>query len=206
MKIQFTIVFLIGLASGSLLGFLVFKWTFPALNPIKERTVVQPWASPSVQEIRSTLQRPNIPLILSHGSIIDIKNSQWQLKDVDNRIVSFSEFSGKTLFVNSWGTWCLPCVAEMPSIQALYDSLKNESVAFLVFSDEEIQILRSFALQERLTIPIYQSISEPPKPLVNFSWPTTFILNKSGSIVYSGTGGANWNHPDVIRFIRNLNQ
>ena len=33
---------------------------------------------------------------------------------------------GKVLFVNRWGTWCAPCVAEMPSIQKLYDRYKDD--------------------------------------------------------------------------------
>src|ERR1035437_10459745 len=42
---------------------------------------------------------------------------------------------GKVLFVNRWGTWCAGCVAEMPSIQKLYDHYKADpNVKFFIIA------------------------------------------------------------------------
>jgi len=46
-----------------------------------------------------------------------------------------SELKGKVAFLNFWDTWCIRCVAEMPTIQQLYNTLeKDPSIAFVMTS------------------------------------------------------------------------
>ena len=39
--------------------------------------------------------------------------------DPDGRTISFAELEGQPLLVNLWATWCPPCIAEMPTLDAL---------------------------------------------------------------------------------------
>jgi thiol-disulfide isomerase/thioredoxin len=46
-----------------------------------------------------------------------------------------SELKGKVVFLDPWGTWCIQCVAEMPSVQTLYNHYRNDpNVVFLIVS------------------------------------------------------------------------
>ena len=49
----------------------------------------------------------------------------WELESTSSKINNFSDYKGKVIFLNLWATWCPPCVAEMPSIQKLYDKYKT---------------------------------------------------------------------------------
>ncbi len=163
-----------------------------------------PTAKPTIADMCALLDAPRMPLMVVTGSIIDFKNTQWQLRGLNNTIISFADLRGKVLFINFWGTWCGPCVAEMPSIQVLYDSLKHDPVEFLAISDESISKIQEFAKREQLTLPLFQSISKP-LPEFDFKvWPVTAIVNKSGTIVYVESGSVKWDDPSVIKFIRNL--
>ena len=50
----------------------------------------------------------------------------FTLKDQFGKTHSLSDYKGKTIFLNFWGTWCPPCRAEMPDIQSLYETQKTE--------------------------------------------------------------------------------
>ena len=52
----------------------------------------------------------------------EVLNSyEWKLMDYEGNTYNMEEAKGKVVFVNLWATWCPPCIAEMPSIQKLYD-------------------------------------------------------------------------------------
>src|ERR1700680_3543512 len=59
----------------------------------------------------------------------------WSVTGLDGKEVSAGDLRGKVLFINHWATWCPPCMAEMPSIQGLYNSMKDPDVVFLIVSD-----------------------------------------------------------------------
>lgn len=198
-------IFLAGLAVGILVGALGLRWATSHRPQTAATAAPEPrMSAPTPAEMRANMPVPSFPIMRATGTVIDVKNSSWNLRGLNNINLRFSQLAGKVLFVNSWGTWCAPCVAEMPYIQALCDSLRNDPVAFVVYSNEPIDTLRSFAQRLGLTMPIYQSVSEPPSKFDSKAWPTTFLLNSSGTIVYAEAGGAKWNDPSVIKFIRGL--
>ena len=47
-----------------------------------------------------------------------------------------SEFRGRGMVVNLWATWCAPCVAEMPSLEALSKALAPQDIAVLPLSSD----------------------------------------------------------------------
>ena len=55
----------------------------------------------------------------------------FTLTDLDGNQVSLSDFRGKVVFINFWATWCPPCRAEMPEIEALYQQYKTKDVVVI---------------------------------------------------------------------------
>ncbi|MFR4807657.1 MAG: TlpA disulfide reductase family protein [Peptostreptococcus anaerobius] len=43
-----------------------------------------------------------------------------KLEDQDGNMVDVSQFKGKVIFINFFATWCPPCRAEIPDIEAVY--------------------------------------------------------------------------------------
>ncbi len=113
---------------------------------------------------------------------------------------------GKVLFVNRWGTWCAPCVAEMPSIQKLYDRYKDDpAVKFLIISSRDsASDVRTFALHHNLHLPFYLEEEADIPGLSVFTFPTTSIYGKDGTVAARYVGDADWSAPAVIAQIEKL--
>ena len=48
-----------------------------------------------------------------------------------------AELKGKVIFINFWATWCPPCNAEMPTINALYNKMKNDNHVVFIMADAD---------------------------------------------------------------------
>jgi len=58
----------------------------------------------------------------------------FSLVDATGRTVSLSDFRGKVIFLDFWGTWCAPCLAEMPASEALRQHFAGRDVVFVYLS------------------------------------------------------------------------
>lgn len=102
--------------------------------------------------------------------------------------LSLAQFEGKTVVVNVWGSWCPPCRAEAPALDATARNLKDEGVAFLGISVRE-NAAAALAFQRSKDIS-YPSLTDPSgKTLLGFSQslpsvaiPTTWIIDSQGRV------------------------
>ena len=61
----------------------------------------------------------------------------FALKDVDGHDFAFKDLRGKTVFLNFWATWCKPCIAEMPDIEALQKEFKDSGLVVVLIDPYE---------------------------------------------------------------------
>ena len=117
---------------------------------------------------------------------------QWQLLDATGKNVSLQDYKGKVVFINFWATWCPPCIAEMPSLQKLYNDYQNK-VVFLFVTTDSFEKANAFMLKEKLNLPNYQSVTNPPTELQSETIPATYVIDKQGNIIVAKIGSADWN-------------
>ena len=62
----------------------------------------------------------------------------FSLQDLDGHVVSSSDsiFTGKVLFVTIWGTWCPPCVSEVPTFKDLQDRYGEDGLVIVAIAVE----------------------------------------------------------------------
>lgn len=136
------------------------------------------------------------PSIEKEGSREVLTDYNWQLADSDGNPIDFNQYKGKKIVLNFWATWCPPCVAEMPSMQALYNDYKDKAVFLFVANDDD-EAIQKFLAKGNYTIPVYRELTLAPKLLQTNSLPTTYIINEKGEIVIDKTGAADWNSDKV---------
>ncbi|AZQ64139.1 TlpA family protein disulfide reductase [Flammeovirga pectinis] len=128
----------------------------------------------------------------------------WVLKEFESgKQVKLSDFKGKMIFLNIWASWCPPCIAEMPSIQSLYDQLKNrEDVVFILLNvDEDKMKASKFLKRKDYTFPIYQKVTSVPSIFYSNSIPSTYVINKDGEVIYNHQGLANYDSESFINML-----
>jgi len=152
------------------------------------------------------IQLAGAPELTETGPIETLRQGEeWTFYDLDGKAVSLGDKRGRPIFLNEWATWCGPCVAELPSIQALYDSLNAEGVFFALVSYQEPAKLKKFVQEKSLRMPVYTTKNtRPPKGYKSPGIPVTFILDRAGGIVAEHFGAANWDVLRVRRFLRRL--
>ena len=83
------------------------------------------------------------PSELDEEEQVDIANYAWELTKLEGGKQSLKASEGKVVVINLWATWCPPCVAEMPSMQALYNAY-GDKVDFYFVSSEDPERLTKF--------------------------------------------------------------
>jgi thiol-disulfide isomerase/thioredoxin len=67
----------------------------------------------------------------------DVEAPGFTLKDIDGKDVSLADFKGKTVVLDFWATWCMPCRASFPAMQKVMK--QHPEVAFLFIATQEKQ-------------------------------------------------------------------
>lgn len=124
----------------------------------------------------------------------------------DGEIIHLASLKGKVVFINFWATWCPPCVAEMPSIQKLYSSFKeNEDVVFMMLDvDNNRGKSQKFMDRKKYDLPVYTPVSVLPPSYMSGAIPTTLVLNKYGRIVFKHEGMGDFSNVEFKTFIEQL--
>ena len=126
----------------------------------------------------------------------------WKVKTLDGAEVNLGDYAqGKTIFLNFWATWCPPCVAEMPSIDALYSQF-GDTIAFVCVSQENAATLKKFIEEKKYSVPVFYAETPSPPELNAAALPSTFIIAPDGKILLKHVGGADWAHESVVAFLR----
>ena len=133
-------------------------------------------------------------------------NIDFQMKDLNGNIVSLSDLKGKVVFLNFWATWCPPCIAEMPSIQTLYDKYKNDDEVLILTLevDGKQDKIQKFINRKKLSVPVYIPNSDIPTQLFDGTLPTTIIFDKKGNIAHTTLGMADYSGQDIVDFLNEI--
>lgn len=140
------------------------------------------------------------PSVLDGEGESTLEPFQYRVRTLDGGDASIVVGKGKVTFIGYWATWCPPCIAEMPSIQKLYDDY-GDSVDFVLLTHEEPGVVRNFLGERKFTLPVYFPKMPPPPLLDESSIPANFIIDKTGKIRVKETGASDWNAQKIRRLL-----
>ncbi|MCD7033318.1 thiol-disulfide oxidoreductase ResA [Metabacillus sp. GX 13764] len=118
------------------------------------------------------------------------KAPDFMLTDMNGKTHQLSDYKGKGVFLNFWGTWCEPCKREMPYLDRQYEHYRSQGVEVLSVNISESNItVQNFIDQYQLSFPVM--IDKDRQVLDAYGvnpLPTSFLIDKTGKVVkvYSG--------------------
>ena len=100
----------------------------------------------------------------------------------DGDMLSISDYRGQVVFLNFWGTYCPPCVDEMPDLQAVYEELKDEDFVLIgLNAEEKPEKIKAFVQENGITFPIVISDDATVNAIFGLKhMPTTWFIDKNG--------------------------
>jgi cytochrome c biogenesis protein CcmG/thiol:disulfide interchange protein DsbE len=104
--------------------------------------------------------------------------------------ITLSDYEGQVVLVNMWATWCPPCKAELPDINAFYEAHKGEGfVVLAVNSQEDAATVDAFIQAKGFRFPVaLDSRGEVMNLYQAPGLPTTYIIDRNGAIRHIQTG------------------
>tara|TARA_R110002050_G_scaffold5292_1_gene23904 strand:- start:7131 stop:7691 length:561 start_codon:yes stop_codon:yes gene_type:complete len=143
------------------------------------------------------------PSIKKQDNLTKLVDYNWKLKDESGTVLNFEDLKGKIILINFWATWCPPCIAEMPSMQKLYNDYKD-NVSFVFVTTDYYNEINPFLKKNNYTFKVFRPEEGYPEFFNINTIPRTFLIDKEGNIIIDKNGATNWNSDAVRATIENL--
>src|SRR5438876_31054 len=154
---------------------------------------------------------------LAHGEVAALTMATSPLRlpdlafeDAEGKPRKLSEWRGKTVLVNLWATWCVPCRKEMPALDSLQIKLggKDFEVVAINIDTRDPEKPKNFLKEANLTklayftdtkAKVFQDLKNIGKAL---GMPTSVLVDGQGFEIGTIAGPAEWASDDAIALIK----
>jgi thiol-disulfide isomerase/thioredoxin len=139
-----------------------------------------------------------------------VKLPDLAFEDADGKPRKLSDWRGKTVLVNLWATWCVPCRKEMPALDSLQTKLggKDFEVVAINIDTRDPEKPKNFLKDANLTrlgyfsdtkAKVFQDLKSIGKAL---GMPTSILVDSQGCEIGNIAGPAEWASDDAIKLIK----
>ena len=154
---------------------------------------------------------------LAHGEVAALTMATTPLQlpdlafeDANGQPKKLSDFRGKTVLVNLWATWCVPCRREMPALDSLQTKLggKDFEVVAINIDTRDPEKPKNFLKEANLNnlgyfsdakAKVFQDLKNIGKAL---GMPTSVLVDAKGCEIANIAGPAEWASDDAITLLK----
>jgi cytochrome c biogenesis protein CcmG/thiol:disulfide interchange protein DsbE len=114
----------------------------------------------------------------------------------ENRYKTFADYKGQVVLINIWGTFCPPCIAEMPSLERLHKAYGDSGLKIIGVSIDDAvseDSVGRFAKNLGVTFEIlHDPTHEIERAYQTTGYPETFVIGSEGTIRKKWIGPDDW--------------
>ena len=142
---------------------------------------------------------------LSGKAAPELRADRW----LQGQPTSLARLRGKVVLLDFWATWCVPCIAEFPTIQRFHQDNKNKGIAVisLVVADDPEAALKQLIRKHRITFPVLMDSEPPAGKSMGATFnayrvralPRQVVIDQQGIVRYNGQ-----NLEEALRIAREL--
>ena len=153
---------------------------------------------------------------LAHGEVAALTMATAPLRlpdlafqDAEGKPKKLSEWRGRTVLLNLWATWCVPCRKEMPALESLQTRLggPNFEVVAVNIDTRDPEKPKNFLKEANLTrigyfsdpkAKVFQDLKAVGRAL---GMPTSVLVDGEGCEIATIAGPAEWDSEDAVKLI-----
>jgi thiol-disulfide isomerase/thioredoxin len=127
----------------------------------------------------------------------------------DGKPRALADFQGKTVLLNLWATWCVPCRKEMPALDALQAKLGSDSFEVVAVNIDTRNLDKPKTWLQEVGITKLGYYADPSAKVFQdlkaigkaFGMPTTLLVDPQGCELGALAGPAEWASDDAVKLI-----
>lgn len=115
---------------------------------------------------------------------------ELSLQNVDGQSEALVDYHDKVVLVNNWATWCPPCKAEIPTLQAYYETHTMDGFVIIGIDAGEPQSeVLKFVQEHNMTYPVWFDLENAAmNAFKNQSLPSSFVIDRKGIVRLAWVG------------------
>lgn len=153
------------------------------------------------------LIRGEVAAVIAADEPADV--SGLAFKTTDGKAMTLADFSGRTVLLNLWATWCAPCREEMPALDRLQASRGGDDFQVVTVNVDVGDPAKPAAFLEEAGIKALPDYRDDRMKIFNdlksqglaFGMPTTLIVDPKGCQIAALHGPAAWDGPEALALI-----
>lgn len=122
--------------------------------------------------------------------VVDYPAPGLALTDKDGASADLEQYRGQVVLVNLWATWCPPCKAEMPTLQAYYDTYRADGFVLVAVNagDGAVEV-NAFVDRIGLTFPVWLDPDNAAMSAFrSVGLPSSYVIDRSGRVRLAWAG------------------
>jgi len=173
-------------------------------------------------EAKNAACRPAVELAsklasLAHGEVAAVNVAKRPLQvpdlafqDAGGKPLTLDHWRGKTVLLNLWATWCVPCRKEMPALDALEQRLGSPQFQVVAINIDTRDPEKPKAFLKEIGVTKLRYYADPNARVFQdlkevgraFGMPTTLLVDPQGCEIGSIAGPAEWASDDAIKLVQ----
>jgi len=105
------------------------------------------------------------------------------LRDLDGRQITLQDMRGKVVVLDFWATWCGPCVAEMPTVQAIQTAYQDKGIEVWGITGDDPAVLKKWIAEKQTSLKTLLDPENDTSEEYNVGGiPTLLVIDREGKI------------------------